>query len=217
MSFFDDHYQTPRWYQKKMSRRTALKAAAGASLIGGLPKALAKVQSENDKAQFEQMLRTDPWQTLDAVLQQLLPESESGPSAKAIQATEYLYNVVQYQPIDPDEKVFIVKGVTWLNGYSQSELKRSFVDLSPAEKQQVLKSISGSQAGHNWINTLLNYIFEAMLSPPAYGGNPNGIGWQWLEHQPGFPLPNQGSRYYELLGSYKSSAKSQLVEDKTKS
>jgi gluconate 2-dehydrogenase gamma chain len=37
-----------------------------------------------------------------------------------------------------------------------------------------------------------------MLSPPAYGGNPNGIGWQWLNHQPGFPLPEKGGRYYEI-------------------
>ena len=37
-----------------------------------------------------------------------------------------------------------------------------------------------------------------MLAPPIYGGNPNGIGWQWLKHKPGFPLPEQGKRYYEL-------------------
>ena len=39
-----------------------------------------------------------------------------------------------------------------------------------------------------------------MLTPPSYGGNPNGIGWQWLEHQAGFPLPPAGKRYYELPG-----------------
>jgi gluconate 2-dehydrogenase gamma chain len=37
-----------------------------------------------------------------------------------------------------------------------------------------------------------------MLAPPAYGGNPDGIGWQWLEHQGGFPLPKVGQRYFEL-------------------
>jgi hypothetical protein len=37
-----------------------------------------------------------------------------------------------------------------------------------------------------------------MLSPPSYGGNPNGIGWQWLEHKAGFPLPEKGQRYFEL-------------------
>jgi gluconate 2-dehydrogenase gamma chain len=37
-----------------------------------------------------------------------------------------------------------------------------------------------------------------MLSPASYGGNPDGIGWQWLEHQAGFPLPEKGQRYFEL-------------------
>ena len=47
---------------------------------------------------------------------------------------------------------------------------------------------------------MVGYLFEAMLSPPSYGGNPNGIGWHWLEHQAGFPLPQAGKRYYELPG-----------------
>ena len=45
---------------------------------------------------------------------------------------------------------------------------------------------------------LIGYIFEAMLAPPAYGGNPNGVGWQWLQHKAGYPLPKAGKRYYEL-------------------
>jgi gluconate 2-dehydrogenase gamma chain len=36
---------------------------------------------------------------------------------------------------------------------------------------------------------LLDYIMEALLTDPVYGGNPNSIGWQWLKHQPGFPRP----------------------------
>ena len=39
------------------------------------------------------------------------------------------------------------------------------------------------------------YIFEALLSDPVYGGNPEGIGWRWLGHRPGFPRPNQRNRY----------------------
>jgi gluconate 2-dehydrogenase gamma chain len=62
----------------------------------------------------------------------------------------------------------------------------------------MLRGISRSTAGENWLNNLLGYIFEAMLSPPIYGGNPEGTGWKWLEHQAGFPLPKAGQRYYEL-------------------
>jgi len=74
----------------------------------------------------------------------------------------------------------------------------------------ILRGISQSEAGENWLSTLLSYVFEAMLAPPIYGGNPNGIGEKWLNHQAGFPLPQVGTRYYELPGAYR------LVSHQTK-
>jgi len=102
------------------------------------------------------------------------------------------------QPTEQDEKDFIIKGVGWLNGYANSEKSANFASLTFADKEQLLRGISRSTAGQNWLNTLLGYIFQAMLAPPSYGGNPNGIGYQWLEHQAGFPLPKEGQRYFEL-------------------
>jgi hypothetical protein len=145
-------------------------------------------------------LKTDPWLTLDAVMAHMLPESPTGPSAKEIQAIQYLYNVVFQQPTEEAEIEFIYKGVGWLNGFSKSQLQKNFVALTFDEKETILRAISKSTAGENWLSNLVGYIFEAMLSPPSYGGNPGGIGWQWLEHQAGFPLPPAGKRYYELPG-----------------
>jgi gluconate 2-dehydrogenase gamma chain len=196
-SFFDENFRTPKWLQKKVSRRSALKSAAGATMVAAMPlRAWSTLASE----QFAQVLKTDPWLTLEAVLAHLLPESPTGPSAKEIQATQYLYNVVFQQPTDNDEIEFIYKGVGWLNGFSNSELQKNFVLLSFDEKEKILRDISRSRAGENWLSNLVSYIFEAMLTPPSYGGNPNGIGWQWLDHQAGFPLPQAGQRYYELPG-----------------
>lgn len=79
-----------------------------------------------------------------------------------------------------------------------------------------MRGISASRAGNNWLNTLINYLYEAMLSPPSYGGNPNGIGWTWLEHQAGFPLPPAGKRYFELPGAHQISIKNLAVEVKRK-
>lgn len=211
-SFFDENYQTPQWFKNKVSRRHLLKSAAGASAIAALPR--FAFASENDLAAIT---KTDPWLTIDAVLKHLLPSSPSGPGAVEIQATNYLYQTVTKQPIEQDEKDFVKKGVGWLNGYSQGQLSKNFIELSQTEKERMLKAISGSRAGQNWLNTLLNYIFEAMLSPPIYGGNPDGIGWQWLKHQAGFPLPQAGQRYYEIPGRHRIAAKNILVEEKTKS
>ena len=221
MSLFDPlsqalkSYKDPTWFKKKMSRRTALKTAAGATMVGAVPNFV--LASDAAKHPVYAQLSQEPWKTLEATLMHLLPSSPSGPSAKDIHALEYLYNVIKHQPIDEEEKVFIQKGVGWLNGYSQGQTKQDFVALDNTQKEQMLKAISQSRAGHNWINTLINYLYEAMLSPPIYGGNPNGIGWLWLEHQAGFPLPNKGTRYYELPGAHQVSLVNINSEERTKS
>jgi len=205
-NFFDKSYQTPTWLKAKpwfKSRRNFLKSAAGATALLAMPKTFAEEKALNWQKQ-------PLWQTLAAVLAQLLPESSTGPSAKDIQAINYLYNVMTLQPTSADEIAFIKKGVTWLNDYSQSQLNKDFVLLSFDEKETILRGISRSRAGENWLSTLLSYLFEAMLAPPVYGGNPNGIGEKWLHHQAGFPLPQVGTRYYELPGAYR------LVSHQTK-
>ena len=195
-SFFDKNYQTPGFIEKKQqSRRHLLKSAAGLGAVSALaPFRLRAGQQES----LMQLMKQDPWLTLDATLNQLLPESATGPSASDINATAYLYQIMTVQPTEQEEKDFILKGVGWLNGYAKSEKKRAFSTLSFNEKEQLLQGISKSRAGSNWLNTLLGYIFQAMLAPPAYGGNPKGLGWQWLEHKAGFPLPEKGQRYFEL-------------------
>ncbi len=196
-SFFDGNFQTPKWLEKKISRRNALKSAAGATMVAAMPMRSWSADIDN---KLNSAVQTDPWLTLDAVLAHLLPESPTGPSAKDIQATQYLYNVVFLQPTQEAEVTFIYNGVGWLNDFSQSQLQKNFFNLSFDEKETILRAVSNSTAGENWLSNLVSYIFEAMLTPPIYGGNPNGIGWQWLDHQAGFPLPQAGNRYYELPG-----------------
>lgn len=194
MSFFDENYHEPQWLlARKASRRTLLKSAAAGGGLALLPRSsFAAIDMKP--------LQSDPWLTLNAVLNHLLPPSEVGPSANEIQAINYVYLLVTEQPIDDDEKQFIQNGVGWLNGYTNKQLQAPFIALDFGAKEAALRTIAKSRAGENWLSTLLSYIFEAMLAPSSYGGNPDGIGWQWLEHQAGFPMPEKGKRYFELPG-----------------
>lgn len=195
-SFFDQNDKTPAFIkEKQLSRRTLLKSAAGMGAIVAIPSFSLNAKQQES---LTQLTKTDPWLTLDATLKQLLPESETGPSAENINVLAYLHQVMTVQPTEQDEKDFILKGVGWLNGYANSEKNKTFAELTFKEKEQLLKGISQSRAGENWLNTLLGYIFQAMLAPPSYGGNTKGIGWQWLKHKAGFPLPEKGQRYFEL-------------------
>ncbi len=195
-SFFDKNYQTPDFLLKKQqNRRAFLKSAAGVSAIAAMP---VMSLTNKQQVQLNEHVKTDPWLTLNATLNHLLPSSATGPSAIDIKATAYLFQVMTVQPTEQDEKDFILKGVGWLNDYANSQKSKPFAMLDFTDKEQLLLGISRSRAGENWLNTLLGYILQAMLAPPSYGGNPNNIGYQWLEHQAGFPIPQEGQRYYEL-------------------
>ena len=140
----------------------------------------------------------EPWLTLAAVQQHLFPADEDSPGASDINAIGYLQNMMQAPDIDQEEKDFIQQGVGWLNGIARKQTSMAFIKLDEKAREQVLRSIEKSRAGERWLSLMLSYLLEALLSDPVYGGNPDGIGWDWLQHQPGFPTPPADKKYYRL-------------------
>ena len=169
-----------------LDRRRFLIAAAGGSvaLLFGLQRSHAAAH--------------DPWPTLDAVTRHLLPSEPDSPGAAEIHALDYLRFVVSDTWIEADDREFVLKGSQWLDELSTQRHARPFVELDGEQREQLLRQIAGTPAGENWLSTLISYLLEALLSAPAYGGNPDGVGWHWLEYVPGFPLPDTGTRYPEL-------------------
>ena len=139
-----------------------------------------------------------PWPTIAAVQEQLFPKEPDSPGASDINATSYLKNLIDEPQFDRDERNFILNGPTWLNDLTNNQHDKPFSQLTSAQQQQLLQEIAQSTAGENWLSLLLSYIFEALLSSPIYGGNPDGIGWRWLEHNPGFPQPTAANTYQKL-------------------
>jgi len=162
-------------------------------MLAALP-ACAK-ENHNDAS----ILQDEPWQSLAVVQQHLFPQDGNGPGAQDIRATSYLKSVLDAADMDAEERDFMLNGVDWLNGVAQQLSGKAFKRLDATQAEQVLQRIASSEAGENWLATLLLYIFEALLSSPVYGGNPDGTGWRWLEHQPGFPLPPKDKAYFALL------------------
>jgi len=139
----------------------------------------------------------EPWRTLSAVQQHLFPK-ESSIGAIDIQALNYLHLAMQAPDMDVEEKKLIHSGVVWLNDLSLKQYSKNFNLLDLASKEKILRRIENSSAGERWLSTLLTYLLEALLADPVYGGNPNGVGWKWLQHQAGFPLPIENKKYYQL-------------------
>jgi gluconate 2-dehydrogenase gamma chain len=180
--------------QRLNARRRFLAACAGTAalpFVGVLPVNATEQDAEAWQA-------NDPWRTLAAVQEHLFPSDGDVPGARDISAMQYLKNVIDHHDIEQSEKEFIQNGVKWLNGIAREMYAAGFIELSAAKKEKTLRKVAQSSAGENWLSTLLTYLIEALLTSPAYGGNPNGVGWKWLEYQPGFPQPPSNKVYYRL-------------------
>ena len=136
---------------------------------------------------------------LDAVLMQLFPDDGNGPSAQDLNARSYL-EWAMTDPVNADDgdPQFIGKGIKKLTDASQEEHGVGFVELTHELQHELLEATAQSKFGKNWLSLLLFYLTEALMLDPYYGGNPDMIGWLWLEHRPGFPRPVDGKTYRDF-------------------
>nr|CRH04582.1 conserved protein of unknown function [Candidatus Magnetococcus massalia] len=177
------------WHRELLTtRRKLLKGVAGGALTALFPIRTAAADS----------VAEEPWQLLEQVQSHLLPTEEHAPGAKEINALPYLRRMMDDGHMEQQEQAFILQGSGWLSDLAQQQLKQPFLKLDGAQQKRLLEHIAKSSAGENWLSTLLYYLLEALLSDPVYGGNPDGIGWQWLTHTAGYPRPPADKTYTRL-------------------
>ena len=185
---------------KCLGRRTFLlrsgAAIATAAALAGLPYALRKdLTQETSFVLFSDGQR----RMVSAVQEHLFPGDLDSPGAADINATAYLEWAITAPAIDPDTKNTIVNGVGRLRDASRERFEVPFTGLSDEQREVLLRYLADkTRWGRAWLSLMLYYIFEALLSDPAYGSNPNQIGWRWLQHQPGFPRPPTDKIYGRL-------------------
>jgi len=141
-------------------------------------------------------LSSKQWEILFAVQNHLLPSEPGKPGAQDVNTLSYFRSIITDPDYDQGDRNFVKTGLIELEGISIKLMKTTFIDLSATQREQALRAFEKEPNGYPWITTQLNYILEALLTDPLYGGNPNGIGWKWLEHTPGFPRPNK--QYFDL-------------------
>lgn len=183
-----------------ISRRTFMNrlVALGALMTTCPAAVLAELRQRAAAPDSDAWSKTDPWKTLDAVQRHLFPAADDAPGAADIGALRYLRTAIDNPAADGKDRAFIVDGVGWLNALTQETWQRPFAALDEQQRETVLRRIEASRAGRNWLSLLLTYLLEALLTDPVYGGNPRGVGWQWLEHQPGYPTPSVNKVWYRL-------------------
>ncbi len=183
-----------------LNRRQFLARLAGLSALALVPLPLSALPAETDAflKRNPQLFNQQQWRLVNVVLETLFPSEEDSPGAADIHAAPYLQWVLSDKKVDPQLTSFIRNGFGWLEEEAQERHKTSFLKMNSPQREAFLHEIETANWGESWLSVLLLYTFEALLSDPIYGGNPDGIGWQWLEHHPGYPRPNKNTMYGKL-------------------
>ena len=134
---------------------------------------------------------TTPLQTIALVQEDLFPATGLVPSAQYINANMYLSKILNHPRISDSDKEFIRDGAKWLNEEAVTKYKKTYTQLTPKQRQKVLKIVVDTDWGESWLFKIMTYILESLLGDPVYGGNKNEAGWQWLNHQGGLPRPTK--------------------------
>jgi len=172
-------------------------ALATVTALAGLPYVLRK---ELTRETAFVLFSDQQHHTVSAVQEHLFPESPDSPGAADINAARYLEWAITAPGIDPDTRNTIVNGLGRLQDASVERFDVLFIGLNDEQRDLLLRYLADkTRWGRGWLSLMLYYIFEALLSDPVYGSNPDKIGWRWLEHQPGFPAP-PAYKIYGRLG-----------------
>jgi len=126
------------------------------------------------------------WLVLDEVLEIIFPQTDKMPSSKDFGAIKYLKEVSSNDTFDEADKKLIFQGsLDFLDTFPE------FLSSNKTQKENFVQSANESSYGQEWLNKVIYYGIEAMLSDPIYGGNTKEIGWKSLNHETGRPQPKR--------------------------
>lgn len=134
-------------------------------------------------------LTLSQWDVIALIQDHLLPSETHSPGAKNINALGYFQSVITHPRHDPNDRRFLLQGLNEIETLAQKKYRHRFFTLDLGQRENLLRDYEKTRDGGSWLIMLMDYLMEALLTDPIYGGNPKGIGWQWLQHTPGFPRP----------------------------
>lgn len=183
-----------------MDRRQFLIGISAVSITLVPAYALLSGFSPLKKINLENISQLSPQQVASfrALFEHLLPSELEAPGAHEINAMGYLQWMLKESKLDKTFREFLLEGIQNLERVAHIETQKHFFELDLNKREKVLRALEATKAGHRWLKEILEFLMEALLSDPVYGGNRGEMGWKWLQHTPGFPRPPQNKRYFLL-------------------
>ncbi|NOQ71669.1 MAG: hypothetical protein GQ574_06695 [Crocinitomix sp.] len=179
------------------NRRTFLR---GALIAGALTQITAFTSCSKQLREGNEILTAEQSTILFDVLNIFFPDDGNGPSIEEINAFGYIMWVLQDTlNRKTSENDYIIEGIDWANETAEEIYFTPFVELDQKQKEALVGKFTELNWGKNWSSVLITLICEAVLLDPLYGGNTNEVGWEWLNHTPGFPRPTEELRYERIM------------------
>ena len=126
---------------------------------------------------------------LEAVSARIFPTSDT-PGALEAGAVTYIDRALAnaYRSLLPLYR----KGLKGIDRHARDTFGKSFLNISEAEQDKVLKDfetgqVSGYRGSGEFFRVLWHHVLEGVFGEPSYGGNRDMVGWSLV----GFP----GQRY----------------------
>jgi gluconate 2-dehydrogenase gamma chain len=190
-----------------LTRRTLLR---GGSLYGGglylalnAPRPLAAVAAAESGA--AEVLSTQQWKTVRAITGRIIP-TDHQPGAIEANCINFIDKALANE--DSASAPDFTTGLSLLDTLCRNNLGKPFVDLNPAEQDQVLTLLESDTAAP-WKNetvTAANFFeliraltIMGFMADPKYGGNVNFSGWQ-VARYPGPRHHKGGYTPAQMLG-----------------
>ena len=134
----------------KVSRRAALKAlGAGAGTVAALPwlsddglLAFARIQ-EGHAAPQPKVLTSAQFQTLEALVELIIPTDDRSPGAKQARVADYIDLLLSES--EPELTLQWIGGLAALDGEATARFKAPFVRLTAAQSDAILHDISRNE------------------------------------------------------------------------
>src|SRR5436190_9560142 len=136
---------------------------------------------------FENLTATEA-DLLEAMVDRLIPSDALGPGAREARAAHYIDRALG-GALASSRQAYAA-GLSALDRYAHASRGKSFLELSPADKDSVLMDVeSGSVtpgifAGSSaqFFGLVLNHTRQGTFGDPYYGGNANFIGWDLIRY-----------------------------------
>lgn len=186
----------------RFSRRALLKQAGVASAVAlGSSAPLANAASEHTtptgssipvREAFETLTAAES-ETLDAMVDRILPSDANGPGAREARAVHFIDRALAGYL--SSQRTTYALGLLAIDTAAQTQHGKAFHLLTSAQQDALLQAVANNEidgfasTGAAFFSLVRNHTIDGTFSDPYYGGNRDYIGWDML----GYPGVRMGA------------------------